>query len=108
MASPLTLILKVTLTPPDWLISDLGRRRSPPSERVGNVSKAINDRQDGTDTGLESDLEEPLLWTEPKGVGGHGTPLNATQDAREGGRARPPLHTPHMETAAPPPPPPQV
>ena len=42
----------------------------------------------------ESDLEEPILRTEPEGVGDHVTPLNATQEA-----------TPRTWKLQPPPPP---
>ena len=49
------------------------------------MSRAIIDQQDGSDTEPESELEEPMLWTEPEGVWNRGTPLCVAQGAGGGG-----------------------
>ena len=61
-------------------------------EPTTRPSRANNNHQDGSDTEPESDLDEPMLWTELEGVGDHGTPLSAAHEARESGNP-PSTHT---------------
>jgi hypothetical protein len=51
------------------LLADMGRRTSPLLKGYVTMSRAI------MDSGIESDIEEKLLWTGPERVGDHGTPL---------------------------------
>ena len=56
--------------------------------------------RDDSDTGPESDLEAPEMWTILEGVPSQPRNQGAGEDHQ------PPLHTPHQEVAASPPPPP--